>query len=240
MTTDLLSPAPTTSRAVPAAGAPAPRLDLYAAIHKALRLAMSDTLGRLGSLDAGDAGARAEAVAQLRGLCDLCRAHVAKENGHVHPVIEACRPGGSGRIAAEHEEHLVAIDALEAAAVVFDAAPSPALAHRLYRQLAVFVAENLEHMEVEESVHNALLWAARTDAELLAVHEGILAAIEPQEMAQVMHWMLPALSPAERAGLLGDMRAKAPPPAFEGVLRLAEARLPRADWLKLVAALNLA
>lgn len=242
MTTDLLSATPATLSAArpaaPAASPTPPRLDLYAAIHKALRLVMSDSLARVGSLDADDPAARAEVVAQLRRLCAMCRAHVAKENHHVHPVVEACRQGGSARIAAEHEEHLVAIDALEAAAVVFEAAPSPALAHRLYRQLAGFVAENLAHMEVEESVHNALLWAARTDAELVAIHEGILAAIGPEEMAEVLHWMLPALSPAERAGMLADMRAKAPAPAFEGVLQLAQARLPRGDWLKLVAALE--
>lgn len=235
MSIDLLSPAPRTTSA-PAVRA---RLDLYAAIHKALRLAMTDTLVRVGSLDAGDDAMRAETIHQVRTLCAMCRSHVAKENGHVHPAIEACRPGGSARIAGEHEEHLVAIDAIEAGAGAFEAEPTPAQAHRLYRQLASFVAENFEHMDVEESLHNALLWAAYTDAELLEIHEHILASLTPQEMGQVLHWMLPALSPAERSGLLGDLRAKAPPQAFEDTLQLAQARLSRADWLKLAASLKL-
>lgn len=218
----------------------APRFDLYAAIHKALRLAMADTLVRAGSLDAADAAKCRDLVAQVRLLAAMCRAHVAKENAYLHPAIEARRPGGSGRIAGEHEEHLVAIDALEALAAIFEAAPTAAAAHRLYRQLAAFVGENLEHMDVEESLHNALLWAAYSDAELIAIHERILASIEPEEMGIVLHWMLPALSPMERAGMLGEMRAKAPPPAFEGVLQLARARLPGAEWQKLSEALALA
>lgn len=216
-----------------------PRVDLYAAIHKALRLAMSDTLVRTGCFDVRDDAARAEAMAQVHMLCAMCRAHVAKENTYVHPAIEARRPGGSGRIAGEHEEHLVAIDALEAAADAVEAEPTQAMAHRLYRQLAGFVAENYEHMDVEESVHNTLLWTAYTDAELLALHEHILAGIPPEEMAQVLHWMLPALSHAERLGMLADMRGKAPPPAFAATLKLAQARLPASEWLKLATALDL-
>lgn len=243
MTTELLCPSPTTTAAT--AGTPLrtpapPRVDLYAAIHKALRLAMSDTLVRVGCVDVRDATARAEAMAQVRMLCDMCRAHVDKENTYVHPAIEAHRPGGSGRIAGEHEEHLVAIDAIEAAAGAVEAEPTMAMAHRLYRQLAGFVAENYEHMDVEESVHNTLLWTAYSDAELLALHDRILGAIAPEEMGQVLHWMLPALSHAERHAMLADMRSKAPPPAFAATLQLAQSRLPASEWQKLATALDLA
>lgn len=216
-----------------------PRFDLYAQIHKALRLAMVDTLARLGSLDAGDAGQRLEAIAQLRALLDLCRAHVEKEEHHVHPAIEARCAGRSLRVAAEHVEHLAAIDALEAETVAFQCAPDAAAAFRLYRHLAVFVAENLEHMDVEETVHNAALWAAYTDAELLQVHLAIVSSIEPDAMAQVLHWMLPALNPGERAELLLGLRAAAPAPAFQGALQMARQRLTAGDFARLEHALEL-
>ena len=216
-----------------------PRFDLYGQIHKALRLAMVDTLARFGSLDAGDAGQRLEAIAQLRALLDLCRAHVEKEEHHVHPVIEARCTGRSLRVAAEHVEHLAAIDALEAEAVAFQCAPDAAAAFRLYRHLAVFVGENLEHMEVEETVHNAALWSAYTDAELLQVHVAIVSSIDPDAMAQVLHWMLPALNPDERAELLLGLRAGAPAPAFEGALQVARQRLAAGDCARLERALDL-
>ena len=215
------------------------RFDLYAQIHKALRLAMTDTLARVGSLDAADATRRHDVLDQLHALLDLCRAHVDKEEHHVHPAIEARCAGLSLRIAGEHVEHLAAIDALETQAVAFRCAPDAAGAFALYRRLAVFVAENLEHMEVEETVHNAALWAAYSDAELLQLHLAIIASIEPGAMAQVLHWMVPALSHGERVGLLQAMRATAPAPAFAGALQLAERRLSAGEWVRLETALEL-
>ncbi|MFN0183684.1 MAG: hemerythrin domain-containing protein [Aquabacterium sp.] len=215
------------------------RFDLYAAIHKALRLAMADTLARLGSLDVADTGPCQGTAAQVQSLLDMCRGHLQKEERYVHPLIEARCAGRSLRIAAEHVEHQAAIDALEAGLVAFRCAPSAVAGHRLYRRLAVFVAENLAHMEYEESVHNEALWASCTDEDLLAVHDAILAGLEPAEAGEVLHWMLPALSHEERAGMLAGMRAMAPPPAFEGAVQLARQRLSAGEWAKLAQALQL-
>ena len=33
--------------------------------------------------------------------------------------------------------------------------------------LALFIADNFQHMHVEETAHNAVLWARYTDAELM-------------------------------------------------------------------------
>lgn len=215
-----------------------PRFDLYAGIHKALRLAMFDTLARFGSLDAENAGARSEAVAQFNTLLDLCRSHLEKENQHVHPAIEARRPGTSSRIAGEHVEHLAAINALEAQLVAFQCCPDAAAAFGLYRHLGRFVAENLQHMEFEETVHNAALWATHSDEELMQIHHAIVASIEPDAMGQVLHWMLPAMNHDERMALLMGMRATAPAPAFEGAMQLARQRLPQRDWARLARALE--
>jgi hypothetical protein len=88
-------------------------------------------------------------------------------------------------------------------------------------------------MDVEETVHNAALWAAYSDAELLAIHERIVASIPPAEMASVLPWMLPAIAHVERVGMLGGMRAQMPAPVFAGVMQLARERLDGAEWRKL-------
>jgi quercetin dioxygenase-like cupin family protein len=226
--------------AAPRMAAPAaPRVDLYSAIHKALRLAMADTLSRLGRLDTDDAAECSDVLAQLDALLDACRSHVAKENQYVHTAIEARRPGASQRVAGEHVEHLDAIAALQAETAALRALPGAPAALRLYRRLALFVADNLEHMHLEETQHNALLWAAYSDAELLEIHQRILAAIEPAEMAQVLRWMVPAASPAERAAMLGAMQQQMPPEAMRGVLEAVRPHLDRAGWDKLARALNL-
>jgi quercetin dioxygenase-like cupin family protein len=226
------------TRPAPKAAA-APRLDLYGPIHKALRLMMADTLQRVGRLDSDDAVELAATLAQLGALLEACRSHVAKENKFVHTAIEARQPGHSERIAQEHVEHLDAIAALEAEAAALRALPTPAAANRLYAHLARFVGENLEHMHVEETQHNAALWAAYSDAELLEIHQRILASIEPAEMALVLRWMVPALSPAERAQMLGGMQQEMPPEAMRTVLELVRSHLDDSAWAKLARALNI-
>lgn len=228
---------PTDSLAAPAK-ATTPRVDLYAGIHKALRLFMTDTLTRVGRLDTGDADELAATLAQIRSLLELCRSHVAHENEFVHAAIEARRPGGSQRVAAEHVEHLDTIAGLEAEVAALAALPKEPAAQRLYRHLARFVAENFEHMNVEETSHNATLWSLYSDAELVEIHQRILAAVDPAEMGLVLRWMVPAMSPLERAGMLGEMQRQLPPEAMRGVLDTVRPHLNDSAWGKLARALN--
>jgi hypothetical protein len=234
MTTPLKPVAAAATIAVP------PRLDLYGPIHKGLRLFMTDTLAKLGALDVADPAELGSTLAQVQQLLDLCRSHLDHENHFVHTAIEARRPGASSRIAGEHEAHLDAIAALEADAAALRALPGPAAAHRFYRHLALFVAENFEHMNVEETSLNALLWAAYDDAELGAIHQRLVTSIAPAEMALVLRWMVPALSPAERAGMLGAMQQQMPPAALQAVLDTVRPHLQDAAWGKLARALGVA
>jgi quercetin dioxygenase-like cupin family protein len=215
------------------------RFDLYTAIHKALRLFMNDTLGRVGQLDHDDAVQFGATLAQLQSLLDACRSHVAKENKFVHPAIEARCPGASERIGDEHAEHLDAIAALEAEAAALRALPSAGAALRLYRQLARFVGENFLHMHVEESAHNSALWASYSDAELLEIHQRILASIDPAEMALMLRWMVPALTPGERAAMLGEMQMQIPPEAMRCMLEVVRPHLDDSAWAKLARALRI-
>ena len=50
----------------------------------------------------------------------------------------------------------------------------------LQRFLAQFVAENLTHMNVEESWNNAVLWETHSDAELIAIEQAIVASLSPE------------------------------------------------------------
>ncbi|HEY0956358.1 MAG TPA: hemerythrin domain-containing protein [Roseateles sp.] len=212
----------------------ATRLDLYAHIHKALRLFMTDTLQQLGRVDIDDPLDLAATLTQLDALLDAAAHHVEKENTYVHPAIEARRAGASAAIEAEHEEHLDAIATLRAEGAALRTMPSAAAAQRLYRRFAAFVAHNFEHMGVEESRHNQALWAAYTDEELFEIHGRILASIGPREMSDILRWMIPALSPAERVMIIGGM-----PPAVQApVLASARAWLNDGAWAKLCRALG--
>jgi hypothetical protein len=216
------------------------RHNIYALIHKALRLAMSETLVSVGRLDASDPKEVSDAIVRVRELLQFCRHHLEVEEAFVHPALEARRPGSSARIAADHVGHTARIDALERKVEAVARAPSAAraaAAFDLYGDLAAFVGENLVHMHEEETAHNRELWAAYTDGELVALEDSIKARHTPDEMKFVMRWMLPAMSPAERGAMVLAVRSSAPPPVYEGVVALAKAHVDSAGWRKLELAL---
>ena len=240
---DTVSPVTTRLAAAAPGRAHAGRMDLYVSIHKALRHFMTDTLHRVGRMDVFDAADMNKVLGQLDALLTECASHIDRENTFMHPAMEARQPQGAHRTADDHVDHLDSIAALRAeAATLRRAAPGErmALALRLYRHLALFVAENFQHMHFEETHNNAVVWSHYTDAELHALHDRLLASIEPAETMQIMRWMVPAVSPAERAGILGDMQAKAPPQAVAAVLDVVRPHLDDTAWDKLARALGVA
>ncbi len=240
MTTHTLHTAPA---AATTNAPPKPRHDMYAPIHKALRHFMLDTLMRVSRLDVFDACEMDATLGQFAALMTLCGKHLAHENEFVHTAIEARRPGVSRRIGDEHVEHLESIDALcEDAKQLRQAVPEQrmALALRLYRHLALFIGENFAHMHYEETVHNAALWSMYTDAELDDLHDRLLASLPPEETMEVARWMVPALNPTERAGFLKGIQAKAPAPAFHGLVQHVQPHIDPMGWTKLASAIGLA
>ena len=219
-----------------------PRFDMYAGIHKALRALMSDILMTVGRMDPQDPQELAAVSDRVLELLDFCAAHLKHENTFVHTAMEARAPGSSERIAHEHDDHLSHISSLKqtvAALRACEAAHAPALAQALYLALTLFVAENFQHMHMEETAHNAVLWARYTDAELVGIHDALVASIAPADMMYTVRWMVPAMNPAERAGMLGGMQAHAPAPAFAAALDVVRPHLTQSEWAKLSRALGL-
>ncbi|MDP3822094.1 MAG: hypothetical protein Q8R33_11515, partial [Burkholderiales bacterium] len=177
------------------------RPNLYVPIHKALRSLMCDTLGRIGRLDVLDTDETVGTLNQVETLLAICLDHIEHENAFMHTAIEARLPAGSTRTGADHAEHVETIAALRDEVAALAAARGEErtnLALRLYRHLALFVAENFQHMHIEETVNAAALWAHYSDAELHEIHERLLASITPQKHLLITRWMVPALTPAER------------------------------------------
>jgi hypothetical protein len=214
----------------------AARYDIYQPIHKGLRLFMADTLSRLGRVDVTDAEDLATALSQVEALLDFCAKHVRHENEFIHTAIRARLPAAASRTTEDHAEHLQSIDALHQetrAVYAADDAQRHVLALRLYRHLALFVAENLQHMHIEETANNAALWAHYTDEELVALHDRLVATLSPADTMQTMRWMLPALTPQQRAAVLGGVKVEAPAEVLDAVVNVVRPHLPIRDWSKL-------
>jgi len=219
----------------------APRLDLYAFIHKALRQFMHETLARLGRLDVEDSDERNGTLDQVDALLQQLRCHVQHENDFIHTAIEARRPGASRHTADDHLLHGDAIGNLEDESRALRngrADQRAALAQRLYRHLAAFVGENLQHMHIEETENNATLWALYTDPELADLHDRLVGSLPPDEMALTARWMAAALNPQELALVFGDIQRKAPAAALQALLDVTRPVLSDTRWAQLNRALG--
>lgn len=216
---------------------------MYEAIHKGLRLFMGDTLARVGRVDVFDAEEMAATLGQLNALLDFCLRHIEHENEFLHTAIRARQPAGASRTSEDHLEHLQTIEQLRMEAALLLAAPEEermAMALRLYRHLALFVAENLQHMHVEETANNAALWAHYTDDELMHIHARLQDSISPPDLLHTLRWIVPGLSPVQRAGLMGAVKAQLPAPAFEQLMGTVQPHLDMTAWSKLTRALGVA
>lgn len=224
------------------AAANSPRYDIYSGIHKAVRALMFDTLSAVTRVDCDDAHDVAQVMTQVLDLAAFCEGHLTHENEFVHTAMEARRPGSSGTTGQDHAHHLEETARLAVLAMAVEQSGGPAraaAAMELRRYLSLFIADNLTHMNFEETANNAVLWDAYSDAELGALEHAIVASLAPEEMAVCLRWMIPAMNPSERAELLAGMRENAPPPAFEGALAIARTHLSLRDWNKLAHALAL-
>jgi hypothetical protein len=218
---------------------PVPRYDLYAGVHKGLRALMSDVLVRTGRTDPFDSREVAELAADVRLLLRLCRKHLASENKYVHGAMEKAIPGTSAEISAEHAHHEKEMALIDTELSGFEqAAPlaSAAAGQRLYRRIALFVAENIVHMDAEETGHNAVLWATYTDQEIAEIEQTIVASISPEDMSAFLRWMVPAMTAPERAAMFTGMRLNAPSSVVDGILAVVRPYLSVGDWQKLCAA----
>jgi len=227
-------------RADTARAATPARFNIYANPHKGLRLAFGEVLTAAGRVDPEDGEDVARLVGQVRALLRFCRTHLEKEEAFVHPAIEARRAGASATTHDDHRDHLAAFEQLESEVLALETAGQEhreAAVTRLYRHLALFVADNLVHMHVEETDNNAALWAAYDDGELHALEQRLVASIPPDMLQLTLRWMMPAMNPAERAGLLREIRERAPAPAFAGLLAAVQATLTETERQKLARAL---
>jgi len=212
------------------------RFDGYLSVHKGLRAFMADVLTTIGRTDASDAAEVAEGMALVRSLLDICRGHLFTENQFLHTAMEARRPGSACVTANDHVQQEEKFEQLESQILAVErtlAAARTANLLQLYRTLALFVAENFQHMNVEEIDNNATLWSLYTDAELHAIHEEILKSIDPEKMRVFLRWILPYVSPAERAAIVSGMQQSMPEPVFDQFLSGVRQLLSEKDWIKL-------
>ena len=200
------------------------RYDIYGAIHKGLRRALGNLLVRLGIADFTPGAATERLLADLRTQLTLGAAHLDHEEQVIHTALATRLPGSTARLEAQHGHHAARFREIGALIEAVERAIGPArifAGRDLYLAFSTFVAEDFAHMHEEETVTRPTLCTLFTDAEQAAMEMQIIGSLSPDENIAFMQLMLPAMNPDERAGLLGGMKAGAPPEAFAAVINFA-------------------
>ena len=99
------------------------------------------------------------------------------------------------------------------------------IARKLSYAFYEFIAFNLYHMNKEELELNKALWKHFTDAEIRAIEQNLVQQIPPEKMARYAKWMIRGANETELVRWLTDVRAFAPPPAYQMLDGLAKEHL---------------
>ena len=209
-----------------------PAVDLYRDIHKGIRAELFSVTSTAGSIDPSDRCDRAALADHVTSVAAVLESHAHHEDAVIDPVLERHLPDLASEITDDHErlEHMfTSITDLAAAVVDPDPGDQRRLLQLLHLDLARFTSSYLDHIDLEErTVMQRLPHLIGVD-EIAAMHGAIVGSIPPDEMARSLAFMLPAMNIDDRAGLLGGVRAAAPPEAFDAVLGLAGSVLRPAD-----------
>ncbi|MBN7819470.1 hypothetical protein [Bowmanella yangjiangensis] len=212
------------------------RYNIYTLIHKALRASMCDTLVILGSLDDTDPQEIKDHLELVSDLLTLCQHHLEHENHFIHEAIQRQNPHLHIATVQEHQEHEYCIRKLStliAQCQLSNATQQQSALLTLYRELALFIADNFEHMHVEETHNTQMLWDLFSDEEIHQIEQQIVGAMEPIEQQRVLIMILTHISHTERLYLLLGMRQHAPADVFNDVLSILQLQLPASHWQKL-------
>jgi hypothetical protein len=199
------------------------QFDMYGPIHRGMRQALCDLLGRMGTTALDDRSRWLRQITELEDVLVVCEHHVEHEEAHIHPALERARPGTTANLDEEHAQHVRAAAELRALAVSIrsSGASDQAACRLLYLRFSGFVGETLAHMAVEEEKMQELLEEVLGPAAMMKLHDQLIASVPPSEMMQLMIMMVPAQPPPVRAAMLEGARQNMPAEAFrilEGAL----------------------
>jgi hypothetical protein len=207
-------------------------VDLYKDVHKGIRSELFAIVESAGSTDPADACGKAALSDHVRSVVAFLDMHAHHEDAAIQPDLETHLPAIAERIAVDHvsfERRTEALVDLAATSAACDGPDRRRLSHQLYLDLADFAGAYLQHQDFEERVLMPALFEAIGMDAVIAMHQAIVGAIPPDEMARSLAVMLPAMNVDDRCELLGPMRAAAPAEVFAAVWSLTGSVLAPTD-----------
>lgn len=88
----------------------------------------------------------------------------------------------------------------------------------------------ISHMDLEETSLLPRMHGHFTVAQVAALQESIIRSLSPDRLFAILRWMLPSLNVTGLSRVLGSVRPSMPPPGYQRVAALWEARLNPDIW----------
>lgn len=175
------------------------------------------------------------AIARLAG-CGLCvlSQHARDEETSIFPDV--ARRGNQlvGAMIEEHHDLTRREASLAQSAHALLAMESPErrvdAGVRLNQSANELFAAYIAHMNREET--ELVPWMSEhfSDAEMVAMRSTIMSRMPPDRTFAILGWMLPSLNVRELSGVIRELKAAVPPPAFKAIIDLCEARVDQTRW----------
>jgi hypothetical protein len=218
--------------------------DLFTPIHKAIRSMIYDLGGRLQSNDFADLSASKPLLSDLEhefsaavsAGCVLCllHGHAGDEENQVFPAVGKHDSELVQQLIEEHHALTRRLGVITRMARELQNDPSPESRIQsgcvLNREANDFFAAYMTHMNREEEKVVPMMQKHFTDDQIRTMRGAIMGGMPPDRLASILRWMLPSLSLAELAGMIGGVKRTMPPPAFQGLSKIAEQYVPPARW----------
>jgi hypothetical protein len=204
------------------------RPDLYTKVHRALRKALFDLSYTFGHTDFRSDEEVALLQAKAAEVIHFLIEHGHKEDTYFLAPLEAKAPGSTAHDSAEH---VVIEGRIEEMKKTFMGLSNLPVAERLaagesfYFEYNRFISDYLRHMDEEEMITTKLFYEHCTNEELEQMGAALVASIPPADMMMMLHYMVPAMDATSRIEWARGIKPNVPPPAFAGLMAVAEKTL---------------
>ncbi len=213
------------------------RFNPFHQIHQALRALMYHVSVTTQHTDFTDEAQAEKTLSLTESMVHFFEGHANTEDSLVFPMLAESSPRLIAYFEEQHvKDHELGEELTKAIRECREArtpVEKTLAGQGLQRAIGGFVAFNLTHMNLEETMVLPALWDQYTDEQLHSKEAEIVASLSPEKKAFSGYWMLKGLATHEIIGWFTSIRANAPSFVFDEFVQLAERALP-ADKLRAV------
>ncbi|MBW5446163.1 hypothetical protein GE107_08825 [Cohnella sp. CFH 77786] len=213
----------------------------FTAIHKGVRYGLAHASLKVSSMDFTDSVQVDELVQQCKPLFRMLHSHAEHEDHYCDPIYKEQSVEKAQILENDHvslDKELTELDRLlQTIAQMENPNERLEISKKFVLDYFHFASHYLAHLHREETIGMEMLWAARTDEQLIALGHEIESNIPPEKMGLFLQYMIPGCNIHDRLEMFGPMKKFAPPEVFEAAGKLARSVLSADDWAELEARL---